>query len=60
MRVPDEDLARRAEERAEAFRRWLWGHFQDGDRPSALLRALPQLDRETVYEEWSKYLGEEL
>lgn len=57
MRVPEDDLALRAEERREALRRWLMGHFQDGDRPSQLMRAIPQLDKDLVYQVWEEYLN---
>ena len=57
MKVTEEDLARRAEERREAMKRWLRWHYEEGDRPSQLMRAIPQLDAGLVYETWEDYLN---
>lgn len=56
MRVTEEDLQRRVEERRAAMKRWLMWHYEDGDRPSQLMRAIPQLDAGLVYEVWEDYL----
>ena len=56
MKTPQEDIDARAAELARATRQWLMRHYEDGDRPSQLMRAIPQLDAATAYEVWQEYL----
>lgn len=55
-KTPQEDIDARREELRRATRAWLMRHYEEGDRPSSMMRAIPQLDAETVYSVWQEYL----